>query len=139
MNVQKRFVFRRGATFVTFIGGVLLGLAGQPALAETSVIPTQVQVQSSAQKIAADQTLTLTAEVRPIVQGSGIPTGTVEFYDGPTALGSAGLSMVNGVATASTGVKLVVGLHPIIVKYTGDLSYAPSRSVPPLAQFVTAQ
>ena len=55
-------------------------------------------------------TLTLTATV-------GTPSGTVTFYDGTAAIGSAGLN--GGVATITTA-SLTVGTHSITAKYSGD-------------------
>ena len=52
----------------------------------------------------------LTATVSANAQGAGTPTGTVNFYDGPTLLGSGTLS--GGVATFSLS-SLSVGSHSL--------------------------
>jgi hypothetical protein len=60
------------------------------------------------------------------VSGSSpTPTGTVTFYDGSTALGTAALS--SGVATYSTST-LSVGSHTITAVYAGTAPYATSTS-----------
>ena len=58
-------------------------------------------------------TMTLTA-----VDTTGVPTGTVVFYDGGTSLGSSTLN-ASGVAqwTAST---LITGTHSLSAQYAGD-------------------
>jgi hypothetical protein len=53
------------------------------------------------------------------------PTGTVTFYDGSTALGTAALS--SGVAAYSTST-LSVGSHTITAVYAGTAPYATSTS-----------
>src|SRR5262249_32831843 len=58
-----------------------------------------------------------------------IPTasdGTVTFYDGTTALGSATLSGSPATATL-TMATLAVGQHVITASYSGDSSFTPSR------------
>jgi hypothetical protein len=55
----------------------------------------------------------------------GIPTGTVEFYDGATLLGTAPL--LNGLAIFSTGV-LTAGTHSITAKYVGSSSFSTSTA-----------
>jgi hypothetical protein len=67
----------------------------------------------------------LTAHVTIAAPGSGSPGGSVTFYDGSTAIGSAGLT--GGVATLSyrfTGT----GSHSITAAYTGDLTDKTSSS-----------
>src|SRR6185369_6595659 len=52
-------------------------------------------------------------------------TGSVEWFDGPTSLGSSPLS--GGVATKATSA-LVMGSHSITAVYSGDLTYTTSTS-----------
>jgi sugar lactone lactonase YvrE len=65
-------------------------------------------------------TATLTATVKP--QIGGTPTGTVTFYSGSTALGSAAIG-----TPFTTGV-LPVGTDPITAVYSGDSNFNGSSS-----------
>jgi len=58
--------------------------------------------------------------------GTGIPTGTVTFYDGSNSLGSCSLSS-NGSASFSIG-GLTVGSHNISFTYSGDDNDSGSSS-----------
>lgn len=67
------------------------------------------------------QPVTLTATVTGEAGANGTPTGTVNFYDGATQIGSASLSTVGGhqQAVISTST-LAMGPHSITAVYTGD-------------------
>lgn len=67
---------------------------------------------------AVGQNVTLTATL-----AAAGATGTVEFRDGTTVLGSA--PVVDGVATFNT-TALKVGYHPITATYSGDATFNPS-------------
>ena len=106
--------------------------------AQGVVVPTRTELQASPNPVRADQTLTLTARVYPVMHAVSTPTGEVQFFDGRALLGTATLTQVNGVATASITVNnLDPGPHPLIARYGGDSSSRPSDSVPPLPQLVT--
>jgi hypothetical protein len=77
------------------------------------------------------QAVTFTATVKP-ASGTGVPTGTVTFLDGNTALGTA--TLTSGVASFIT-VALTGGTHTITATYNGDATFAPSTS-PPVTQTV---
>jgi uncharacterized repeat protein (TIGR03803 family) len=66
--------------------------------------------------------LSFTATVTP-ASGSGTPTGSVQFQDGSTVLGSSSLS--SGVATFTTA-GLSVGQHSISAVYSGDSNFNSS-------------
>ncbi len=70
------------------------------------------------------QSVTLTATVT--AGSSGTPTGTVTFYNGTTALGSA-VSMTNGVASMTT-TTLPIGSDVLTAQYSGDTNFAGSTS-----------
>lgn len=57
---------------------------------------------------------------------TGMPTGTMTFYDGTTALSTAPLNTA-GVATLTTN-QLVPGLHTLTAQYDGDSSNATGTS-----------
>ncbi|MBZ5656604.1 MAG: Ig-like domain repeat protein [Acidobacteriia bacterium] len=70
------------------------------------------------------QAVTFTATVSA---ASGTPTGTVTFYDGSTAIGSAALA--NGSASFSVSL-LAAGAHSITVAYQGSGAFGSSTSAP---------
>jgi hypothetical protein len=75
------------------------------------------------------QPVVFSATVTSLAPGSGIPTGTVEFYEGAVLLGSGAL---DGAGTASlTYAALTSGLHVITATYTGSANYNPSNSQAP--------
>jgi hypothetical protein len=71
--------------------------------------------------------LTVSAVVSVVTPGSGNPTGTVTFYDGVSALGTANL--VNGAASLMLGnTALAAGSHTIRSVYSGDGNFKSSDS-----------
>jgi hypothetical protein len=73
--------------------------------------------------VGASVTFTATVAQNP---GSGVPTGTVTFMDGATALGTGTLNG-SGVATFSTAA-LALGAHSVTAVYGGDTNNAGSTS-----------
>jgi len=71
------------------------------------------------------QSVTFTATVTPSAPGAGTPTGTVEFFDGTTSLGTGTLTA--GVATFTTS-SLSVASHPVTAVYEGDTDFTTSTS-----------
>ena len=80
------------------------------------------------------QTVTLTASIVDPVPGMnlgvcpdpGTPTGTVEFFDGGSELGSASLDCMGNASWQTSG--LTVGDHGITAEYMGDTNYASITS-----------
>ena len=80
-------------------------------------------------------TVTLTSDVNPSTCGQAVnftatispsaATGTVEFFDGASSIGSA--PVVSGSATVSTST-LAGGHHTMTAQYSGDGSYTPATS-----------
>jgi YVTN family beta-propeller protein len=88
-------------------------------------------VNSSANPSVFAQSVTFTAAVTP--QGSGTPTGTVNFNDGTTPICKAvPLSSGRASCTIST---LAVGRHSVTAVYSGDSNFLGSTS-PVLSQTV---
>ena len=56
-------------------------------------------------------------------------TGTVDFYDGTTEIGSGTLNGITGITTFTT-TSLAVGSHAITASYEGDANDGPSTSSP---------
>ena len=96
---------------------------------------TSTAVVSSVNPSQFAQSVTFTATVAATAPASGTPTGSVEFFDGLTSLGTASLS--GGQASLTTSA-LSVGSHPVTVVYAGDSNFLTSTS-PVLTQVVTKQ
>ena len=88
--------------------GSLTGIVTQIVVAA----PTGVTLTSSVNPSTGGQPLTLTAAISPATA-----TGTVQFLDGATALGTAAIG--GGSATLSVST-LLVGAHSITAVYSGD-------------------
>jgi hypothetical protein len=85
--------------------------------------PTTTSLSSSANQVTLGQSLTFTATVSG---GTPRPTGTIEFLDGTTVLGS---STVNASGTATLAVStLSFGAQSITATYEGDADHAVSTS-----------
>jgi uncharacterized delta-60 repeat protein len=89
--------------------------------------PTTTTLASSANPSVSGQPVTFTAIVSTV--GAGSPTGTVQFFDGSTLLGTGTLSTANGVTTAAfSTTTLAVGTHSITAVYGGDSNDMGSTS-----------
>ena len=88
---------------------------------------TTTTLTSSQNPAFSGVSVTFTATVT--TTGSTLPTGTVTFNDGTTALGTGTLSTVSGsqVATFATST-LALGTHSITAVYGGDSNNAGSTS-----------
>lgn len=99
--------------------GCLLPLATAMAGGTASATALSASVTSS----TYGHVVAFTATVTPT---SPMPTGTVTFNDGATALGNANVD-ANGKALFLTST-LAVGSHSITAAYSGDTTYATSTS-----------
>jgi hypothetical protein len=73
---------------------------------------------------SATQSVTLTATVTAASPGAGNPTGSVEFLNNGTSIGSAALS--GGKATLTTS--LPIAANSITARYSGDTNFSSSTS-----------
>ena len=127
-------VYGGDTNFVTSTSAVLTQTVNQDA--------TTTKVTSSANPSVYGQSVTFTATVTAAAPGSGTPTGTVDFYDGTTALGTGTLGST-GTATFTTSA-FAVGTNAITAVYSGDANFTTSTSstlnqtVTQTAQAVTA-
>jgi hypothetical protein len=88
---------------------------------------TNTLLTSSASPISAGQPLTFTAEVVPVVLGVAVgPTGTVTFFNGTAAIGTATLSQ-SYTATLTTST-LPAGTDAITAVYNADSNFGQSTS-----------
>lgn len=97
-----------------------------PVLAEVvNLAATTVGVSSSLNPAGLGGVVTFTFAV---TGNGGIPTGSVQIFDGSTLIGTASLDKV-GTAAFSTGA-LTLGLHSISAAYSGDSLDSTSTSAP---------
>ena len=98
--------------------------------------PTTTALASSANPSISGQSVTFTATIS--TAGTTSPTGTVQFFDGSTLLGTGALRTASGVTTATfTTSTLAVGTHAIMAVYGGDSNDMGSTSAV-LSQVVNA-
>jgi hypothetical protein len=86
---------------------------------------TTTAVSFSPAEPVLGQAVTLTATITPAATGPASPTGTVEFFDGSTLLGSGTVS--SDTATLAT-TALPLGTSSITATYEGDSNYTGSAS-----------
>ena len=91
----------------------------------TTPATTSTTVSFSPASPVLGQDVTLMAAIAPASTGPASPTGTVEFFDGSTLLGSGTVS--NDAATLTT-TALSLGANTITATYEGDSNYVGSTS-----------
>lgn len=104
------------------------GTTSSPALTQavTGNKSSTTALTSSPNPEVAGQSVTFSAKVTSAV--GGIPTGTVTFFNGSTALGTGSVRLdVSGVATLST-TALALGSPSITASYSGDANYVASTA-----------
>ena len=128
-----------GTDIITAVYGGDSKFAGSTSLPLNQIVTvlppilTSVALQSSLNPSEFTQDVTFTATVTP-KSGHGTPTGTVQFIDGTTILGTSTLDS-RAVAPYST-TTLSLGNHSITALYSGDIQFVASTS-PALIQKVT--
>ena len=121
------------STAATGDRNVTVSTAGGVSAAKTftvQVSPIQTILSSSSNPSIFGETVRFTATVS--TTSGGIPSGTIQFKDGTTTIGTVELS--NGQANFSNSA-LSVGPHSITAVYSGDSSFEGSTS-PVLSQTV---
>ncbi|TAN24082.1 MAG: Ig-like domain repeat protein, partial [Acidobacteria bacterium] len=98
-------------------------LAYAPGTLTISKAASTVALASSASSMGAGYGFTLTATVAPAT--SGTPSGTVSFFDGTTALGTATLT---GGKASFTAKLAGLGTHDLTVQYGGDGNFSGGSS-----------
>jgi trimeric autotransporter adhesin len=111
----------------TYVGdSKYLGSTSTPATVVTvSQQTTTTTVTFSPALPVSEQVVTLTATITPSATGAVTPTGTVDFFNGSTLLGTGTVS--NNVASLNT-TGLTVGNNALTAQYLGDANYAGSTS-----------
>jgi hypothetical protein len=87
---------------------------------ETILVASTVLLSSSANPATAGQSITFTANITP-----ASATGTVQFFDGATLLGTSSVS--SGSAQLATSA-LAKGSHSVSATYSGDSANAAATS-----------
>ena len=82
-------------------------------------------VQSSKNPSNYGDVVTFTVNMTPAVSTNLIPTGTVTFYDGATAIDTE--TLVDGSASFATSA-FTGGTHTIVVQYSGDTNFSGGNS-----------
>jgi Big-like domain-containing protein len=100
--------------------------SGDLVVSQTS---TTTSLTWSANPSVFGQSVTFTATVAAVSPGSGTPTGTVNFLDGTTTIGTGIALNSSGVATFSTSTLTVSGSPlSITAVYSGDTNFTTSTS-----------
>ena len=86
---------------------------------------TTTTVTSTPSSPVFGQPVTITATIAVVTPGAGTPSGTVQFMNGSTSLGTG--TITNGVASITTS-SLPVGTNTISTVYSGDTDFAGSNS-----------
>jgi len=94
---------------------------GTQSIVVNQIVPA-IAVSSNSNPVLVQNSIVLTATVS---SGISTPTGTVNFRDGATLLGSS--SLLNGVAALTTSA-LPVGSHNIVAAYAGDANFVAATS-----------
>jgi hypothetical protein len=112
---------------VQYTGDNVFGSATSAAqnvtLTASASAATVTTLTSSSASASQGTRVTFTATISSTV--TGIPTGSVIFYDGTTNLGTG--TLTNAAATFTTST-LAVGSHSITAAYSGDSVFLPSTS-----------
>ena len=97
-----------------------------PLSLPVTAVATAIELDSPTNTVAPGTAVTLDASVVAAGPGCVTPTGSVQFFDGTTCLGTAALDgWGNATLTVST---LATGAHSITADYCGDLDFAASTS-----------
>jgi hypothetical protein len=105
---------------------VTLSTGGQSGPAGVTIVPTssRVVLTTSNASPAFAVPITLTATVTSAT--SGVPTGTVQFFNGAASLGTSAVN-ASGVATLLVST-LPLGVDSITAVYSGDTNFTTSSS-----------
>jgi hypothetical protein len=87
---------------------------------------TTTALASSVNPSLFGQSVTFTATVATTTPGAGTATGTVQFFDGQTSLGT--VTLASGSATSAAITNFGVSTHSITAVYSGSSSFVTSTS-----------
>lgn len=111
-----------------FLGGRKFSITySQNSVVLTRIVANaSVALTSSQNPSVVGENVTFTAIVTPEAGATGVPTGTVEFYDGGNLLGSSALDGT-GRAQFTTNL-LPLGSRQITARYLGNADYNTAES-----------
>jgi len=121
---------RRGVRLLSLLVALVATSVSTPAR-ESDLRPTSTRVAASLPRVYVGQSVQLTAEVTALGDEPPAVAGSVEFFAGEDALGTAALVTENDRTTAILAVTLPEGVHSIIARYQGNSALAFSYSAPP--------
>jgi hypothetical protein len=97
------------------------------ALSQTiNPVATSTTLATSVNPTVYSQPVTFTATVMALVGGVGTPTGSVNFQDGSTVIGTASLDGTGHAVFSTTA--LAAGSHSVTAVYVGAPNFATSSS-----------
>ena len=116
---------------ISYVGGdgndVTLTRLDVPAVTTATSFPGFYPTLNLVKSVIARQQVILTVNVAAM---TGLPTGTVDFYDDGVFIGSAPLKVSNGISQATLAMTATGGgLHSITAAYLGTAGFATSRGV----------
>ncbi len=111
-----------GASFAGTSNYTASSGTGDLVVSQASTTTTLVSSPSTS---VSGQSVTFTATVAASSSGAGTPTGTVNFLDGTTTIGTDIALNSSGVATIATST-LTAGTHSITAVYSGDTNFTTS-------------
>jgi autotransporter-associated beta strand protein len=117
-----------GADSITaaYLGDGTFAASTSAAITQTvSKATVTSNLSSSANPSGLGQGVTFTDTVSAVSPGAGLPTGTVQFFNGSVLLGTG--TLLAGVATFSTP-SLPVGTSSITATYPGDTNFLTNTS-----------
>jgi hypothetical protein len=101
--------------------------AARPANAQTGTAQDSTVLGITPSTLSQGESVALTAEVEPAVNGGPVPTGKVVFSYSGNPLATVALS--SGVATFVSPTNLIPpGTYAFVASYSGDSNYAASVS-----------
>src|SRR2546422_1973861 len=105
------------------------GASTSAALTQTvNKASTATTLTSSVNPSVFGQSVTFTATVTVTAPGAGSPTGTVNFVDGATNIGSCSLPAAAPFSCTFSTSALSVATHSITATYVGDGNFNTSTS-----------
>ena len=121
-------------------GNIYSNVGVQPLSVDTTdATTTSLEVSSTSPSVG--DSITLAAIVAAAVSETGVPSGTVEFYDGTIDLGPGTLSwnIVQNAEMATLNTPpLTLGDHGFTAVYSGDGTFDPSTSPAVVASVTSA-
>ena len=116
----------KGYTLTATVTGTTIAQTTNPITVTSAPNLTQVDATVSPTTLTFGQAVTVTATVSVLSPGTGVPTGTVNFEQGSTILGTADLN-TDGVA-GLTFTPGAAGTASIKVAFSGDINDQPSTN-----------